>query len=136
MAKDSAKDLLSRIGDSFESPSPVKLEVDVEDLDVSELPAPSAAVTPAATPSRKRDEVVGARRKGAKVGKTDPNVPRETTRFSLDLDRAKHKEFKMFAIGEETDASVIGRILVDLLLESESLKKHVRERLSEMRAED
>jgi hypothetical protein len=134
MAKDSAKDLLGRIGDSFDASSPVRLEVDIDEVDVRDIPAPSPSVSPQEAPSRTRDETLGTRRKGATVGKTDPNVPRETTRFSLDLDRAKHKEFKKFAINEETDASVIGRILVDLLLESDSLKKHVTERLSEMRA--
>lgn len=145
MAKESkATELLGRIGASFESPSPIRLDLDVSDLDSpEEQPAPAAeesappAVEPVAAPLGPVRKPEGAtRRKGATVGKVDPNVPKEKTRFSLDLDKAKHKEFKKFAIEHDTDASVIGRILVDLLLESESLKSHVSKRLEEMQSEE
>lgn len=142
--KTSASDLLSRIGASVEAPSPIILELDVEEAAAIASPAPIeapvAAPEPAAAPvalppQPKRTAVGGSRRKGASVGKTDANVPRETTRFSLDLDRAKHKEFKRFAIDAETDASVVGRILVDLLLEDESLQESVTARLAAMKSE-
>jgi hypothetical protein len=140
MAKEKAADLLSRIGSSFESPSPIRLDLDVDDLEATEEPSSAQPASPAREPipspvgpSRKPEGA--ARRKGVSVGKTDPNVPKETTRFSLDLDKLKHKEFKMFAIENETDASVVGRILVDILLESDSLKTHVTKRLQEMKGE-
>lgn len=126
----SAKDILARMGHSVSSPAPIAVAPDAGSAseEVEERASVAAPTAPAPT-----DELPAKRRKGVIVGKTDPTVPRDTVRFSLDLDRSKHKGLKRFALDCETDASVIGRLLVDLLLENDEVAETVRARHEQLK---
>jgi hypothetical protein len=60
-------------------------------------------------------------------------TPADTIRFSLDLDRAEHQQMKLFAIEQGTQASVIGRILVEMLNADPQIADRVAARLNELR---
>lgn len=88
-------------------------------------PEPTAPAAPRRAP----------RAKGDKMPRRLPG-PKDSVRFSLDLERTRHKEFKTFSLLEaEIDAAVVGRVLVEMMLEDPALKARVLARVAQMKSD-
>lgn len=98
---------------------------------------PVAPVTPAETASGEKpaQSEKPKRSRKDKLPRRLPG-PKDSVRFSLDLERSRHKEFKTFSLLEaEIDAAVVGRVLVEMMLEDPALKARVLARVAQLKSE-
>lgn len=140
---ETAKDLMARLRQTGSAPAPIAIKPEVEaveddlpviDAPLTEAPAHTPAPRPARRPARPK-----APRKTASGEERLPRripAPQDSVRMSLDLDRDVQRELKQFALFEaEIDAAVVGRVLVEFLLDRPDLREDVKQRIIELKRE-
>lgn len=138
----SAAELMARLRQTGSAPAPIAISPDVEpvedDLPIVDEPLTEApAHTPAPRPARRPARPKAPRKAGdgERLPRRIP-APQDSVRMSLDLDRDVQRDLKQFALFEaEIDAAVVGRVLVEFLLERPELREDVKQRITELKRE-